>query len=358
MIEVCDVGSLPFEGDEKKLVRGAKEVGKGGEAAEFFERLVIKALQDKMDAGVTVPNYPQFRDMNEMFLEIIEGVEKIGDRYYAMSERLVVVGEGFIPELVAIRRHATELREKYGEVKLRVCVTGPYTLSHLFGYRDARLFTSLGEVLAEIVARNIFKERGVRVHALSLDEPVFGLVDDPLKDHGSEGREALLKAWEKVFYQAASRGVDTVIHLHSTADILFLEVDSLKIIESHVGDPLYSSPTLKRLLEQRDKFVKASLCRTDFDELVKIKLAEIGKPPSGEEIAAVWRRIKRGEEDPVAYLEDERVMIERLRKTVELYGDRVIYAGPECGLRGFPTYGTALEYLRRVSRSVKAFLRA
>jgi len=45
----------------------------------------------------------------------------------------------------------------------------------------------------------------------------------------------------------------------------------------------------------------------------------------------------------------------RLRRAVERFGERVAYAGPECGLRGFPTYESALECLRRVARAVGPF---
>jgi methionine synthase II (cobalamin-independent) len=48
-------------------------------------------------------------------------------------------------------------------------------------------------------------------------------------------------------------------------------------------------------------------------------------------------------------------MKKRLTKILELFGEnRVPYAGPECGLRSFPTYESALECLRRVVESVKA----
>ena len=244
MVRIYDVGSLPFEGDYSELAEGARAYPGEAPSSKFFEKAVLRGLKSKLEAGVDVPNFPQYRDMNEMFLEMISGVEKIESRYYVASERLTPRGDGVIPEVAVIRRNAEALSEEFGEVLLKVCVTGPYTLSHLFGYRDPSLLASLGEVLAEIASSNVFEERGIRVGVLSLDEPVFGLVDDPLKDRGSEGREALLKAWERIFRAAASKGADTVLHLHSTADTLFLEVESLRVVESHVDDPLYSSTTM------------------------------------------------------------------------------------------------------------------
>jgi len=49
-------------------------------------------------------------------------------------------------------------------------------------------------------------------------------------------------------------------------------------------------------------------------------------------------------------------MKNRLVKVVERFGaERVPYAGPECGLKGYPTYETAIECLRRVSSAIESF---
>ncbi|RLF02447.1 MAG: hypothetical protein DRJ59_03535, partial [Thermoprotei archaeon] len=75
-----------------------------------------------------------------------------------------------------------------------------------------------------------------------------------------------------------------------------------------------------------------------------------------EEIGRVWRRIKKGEIDATIYIESPEVMVRRLSKVVEIFGpERVPYAGPECGLRGFPTYRSAVECLRRVASVVSSF---
>jgi len=41
----------------------------------------FKHTKRKILAGIDVPNYPQFRDMNEMFLQIIDGIERIREGY-------------------------------------------------------------------------------------------------------------------------------------------------------------------------------------------------------------------------------------------------------------------------------------
>jgi len=54
------------------------------------------------------------------------------------------------------------------------------------------------------------------------------------------------------------------------------------------------------------------------------------------------------------YLEDIGLMKKRLKDILERFGvDRVAMAGTECGLRGFPTYSSAIECLRRVSKAMQ-----
>ena len=78
MIESFDVGSLPFVGDLKRLLEEAKAYFK---SQIFFEKKIVDGLLDKARSDIDLPNYPQFRDMNEMFLELIAGVEKVKGGY-------------------------------------------------------------------------------------------------------------------------------------------------------------------------------------------------------------------------------------------------------------------------------------
>ncbi len=342
-METYDVGSLPVPGDERRLEEGRRKYAKeGGEEAEYFERLVVSSFLDKIRCGIDLPNYPQFSDMISSFLEPLRGVRRKGEGYVLEEEPSLRPGEEVLPEVRALLRNSGEL----GEGRMKVCVTGPYTLASLFPGWDESLFTLLSRPLAELVSHNLPRGRGLRVELLSLDEPVFG-VDDPRLDRGSEGREVLLKAWEEVLGAARRKGVRTSLHLHRTSDGLFWELQNLEVVESHVDDPLYSSPDTLRLLERKDKFLKVSVARTDFDLLVE------GKVGTGEKVGEVWRGIREGRVRAEEYLEEEEEMGLRLRKAVEKFGERVVYAGPECGLRGFPTYESALECLRRVARAAK-----
>jgi len=360
MVESYDVGCLPFAGDFRKFSEGAKRYGFSlDESVKYFEGKVVEGLLDKVRMGIDVPNYPQFRDMNEMFLGMIDGVEKVKGGYLETDVLSVKGGKEHLPEVLAIRRFSQEIYEKIGSLRLKVCVTGPYTLSSLFLHKDNEVFSRIGNMISRIVENNIFSEKHISVRLVSVDEPIFGLLDDPLMDYGSEGRENLRKSWESILEKAKSKGAETCLHLHNTADQLFWEVKSLSIIESHVDDPLYQSKKTKDFLESMDKFLKASLCVVDFDRLIKdyviaVSQQKMGELTVDERVAEVWKEIAGGKTDPTVFLESIESMKERLTKIVKRFGvERVPYAGPECGLKGFPTYECALECLRRVSNAVK-----
>jgi len=152
-----------------------------------------------------------------------------------------------------------------------------------------------------------------------------------------------------------------MIHLHSTANPLFWDVDSLDVIDSHVDDPLHQMKKTGELLESRDKFLKASVAVNDFDTLIKKRIVtdspeKLAESDLNERIADAWTDIKHGRINPEIFLESVDLMKSRLVKMVERFGvERVLYAGPECGLKGYPTYETALECLRRVSSAIENF---
>jgi methionine synthase II (cobalamin-independent) len=146
------------------------------------------------------------------------------------------------------------------------------------------------------------------------------------------------------------------MHLHATVNDLFWEVRGLEVVESHAGDPMYCSKKAKQQLEEKDKFLKASIAVTDFDSLVRGHVSrKLGKPDEAslsEIVRDTWIAIGRGSLDPSMFIEDEETIRDRLRRVIAFFGrERVAYAGPECGLRGFPKYDAALELLRRVARA-------
>ena len=365
MIETFDVGSLPLRVGDSTMWSGARRyqtilpyVGLGGEDVKVFEEQIVNGFIDKLKAGFDIPNYPQFRDMNEMFFELLNGIEKREGTYQHIG--MITADDGSkIQEVNVIKGHLSRIREETGSEKVRVkiCVTGPYTLGSFFSNRTPRLYKELGDALSEIIERTIFKNKSGEVVILSVDDPVLGFLNDPMLDHGSEGREALRKSWNKMCYKAKVRGVDTSMHLHNTSEGLFWETEHLRILEPHVDDPLYTHESTKQKLEVTDKRVKASVFVTLFDNLIQSKLTEQGFIGNiQEQIGVIWNQIRHDQVDPMIYLDSQEIIEKRLRKIVNNLGEeRVPYAGPECGLGGWPSHETAIECLNRVSGVVRSF---
>ena len=366
MIGSYDVGSLPLKAEASKIWEGARRaltllpmLGVAeGDAVKVFEEEVVGAFADKLRMGIGVPNYPQFRDMNEMFFELIRGIER-GEAGYATLRTPSAKPGASIPEVDALRRNASRIRDIAGvdRVRVKACVTGPYTLASFFQAKSPRLFEDLGDALAAIVSRTIFSNRHGELALLCIDEPVLGFLNDPLLDYGSEGRESLRRAWDDVCLAAASRGLETSMHLHDTSDDLFWDVEHLGIVESHIGDPLYAQEATKRRLEEKDKRLKASIAVTLFDNLIEAHLRREGfEGDVQQRIGDVWTEIRRGSADPFEFIDEPALLMKRLRSVVERFGaERVPYAGPECGLGGWPTYDSAMECLRRVARTLEDF---
>ena len=363
MITSCDSGSLPFVGDSAKFLDGAKRFSlQADQSAEYFEKRVVESFLDKIRVGIDVPNYPQFRDMNAMFLHMMDGLEKLDAGYLETKIPSLKTDRSQIAEVLAIERNSQIIQENTGDpFEVRVCVTGPYTLASFFPYRDQGVFSRLGNVISQILEHTLFSNKHGKTSLVSVDEPLFGLVDDPLIDFGSEGRENLLSAWETIFHKVKSKNAQTMIHLHSTANPLFWETPSLSVIDSHVDDPLIQMKKTGELLESRDKFLKASVAVNDFDALIKKRIVadsreKLTESDVNEMIADAWTGIKHGTVDSEVFLESVDTMKSRLVKVVERFGaERVLYAGPECGLKGYPTYENALECLRRVSSAIESF---
>lgn len=360
----CDVGSIPFVGDIGLLSLGAETYGSPlssgdgaeseSEATQYFEAQIVKGIISKANAGISVPAYPQYRDMNESFLQSIEGVKRDQHEWVVTGPITARPDKLKIPEIQAILHNARSIRDVIGHrLELRVCLTGPYTLASLFRSKDTHILTSFGEILSRFAAENTWSSKDVRVRILSIDEPTLGFLNDSSLDYGSQGREALRQAWEKICREAKTHGAEALIHLHNTSIDLFWEVESLTHIESHVNDVLYQSKGTRESCEETDKFVRASIAVTDFDSLIRQEIQrELGSTVAGvgERVAKTWASIRKGLVDPAFFLETESAMIKRLQMIVGLMGEeRVKLAGPECGLRSFPTTECAMEYLSRAA---------
>ncbi len=365
-METYDIGSLPFEGDFPRFLKGAEGTdpllallhpSDPNETGHYFEEKVVESYINKVQAGIEIPNYPQFRDMSQMFLDLLSGIERTSSGYVSNGDIRIRTDRIGIPEVVALKNNAKLISEKTGKpLRLKICVTGPYTLASSFSDRNLELFQLLADPIAKVVEANAFRGKYGGVEIISVEEPLFGLVDDSMLDFGGAGREGVLHAWERVFSAAKTRDARTAYHLHSTIDELFWHVKAVDIVESHVDDALYRSAKTRALLEKTDKLLKASVAITVFDTLLKEYFTRTKRGSEAgmmERIGSAWTSMRRGALSPFQFIEPVQAMRSRLRKIVKLAGvERVVYAGPECGLRSFPTYDSALELLQRVSIAV------
>ncbi|MCW4038124.1 MAG: hypothetical protein NWF13_05250 [Candidatus Bathyarchaeota archaeon] len=366
MIRTYDVGSLPFTGDWDTFLRGAKITPfmealnpvKYASDKLYFESSVKAGFLDKVRVGIDIPNYPQFRGMNEMFLNAITGIEKTGQGYVVSGRPVIRRDALLIPEVSVLKEKMREIREEAGvPIEIKLCVTGPYTLSSLFARKGSQLFSHLGTAVSQILESNLFKSRFGGVVLVAVDEPVFGFLDDPLLDQGSEGRDELLRAWEQICHTAKSKDVQSCMHLHNTSNQLYWQIKSLDVVESHVDDALYTAKRTRMLLEEEDKFLKASIAATRFDTLIRNaihKTERTDEATLNTQVGETWTAIRKEQRSPMDFLESVETMTMRLKKIVERFGEsRVLYAGPECGFQSFPTYSSAVECLRRTALAVK-----
>ncbi|MCW4014550.1 MAG: hypothetical protein NWF07_16390 [Candidatus Bathyarchaeota archaeon] len=361
-----DVGSIPQRIESDVIYSGARKangllpyLGVSNQDYVEFQEEVVSAFKDKLDAGIEVPNYPQFRDMNQMFFELMEGIEKHNGALFNVKSIKAKKGSA-IPEVLALKRESRQLKEVHEDkAKIKVCVTGPYTLASFFQVKTPGLYFELGEALADIVENSIFGNSGAETVHLSLDEPVLGFLNDHQLDYGSEIREALRKSWDRVFSVAKAYNLDTSMHLHNSSENLFWETEHLDMIACHVGDPFYTQESTKKRLEETDKQVFASIGVTQFDNLIHSHfLAKGYKGNIPEKIGEIWSDIKKYAVDPVLFLEEPRVLRKRLCKVIDSFGfDRVGCVSPECGLNSFPDYYVAMECLERHARVVSEFIK-
>jgi 5-methyltetrahydropteroyltriglutamate--homocysteine methyltransferase len=362
-LDTYDIGSLPLRVEEKAIYDGAKRsgsllslVGVSDDSVQTFEEEVVTAFIDKLSAGLTVPNYPQFRDMNDMFFDLLRGIKKTEAGYVALKT-VSAIPEATISEVDVIRENSSRIRDIAGieKTKVKVCVTGPYTLASFFQGKNAKLIRDLGQALSDVVYRTAFSSRYSEVVLVCIDEPVIGFLNDPLLDYGSDGREALRSAWEEICGAASSKGASTSIHLHDTSDDMFWEVKQLDLIQAHIVDPIYVQEATKRRMEETGKRLKASIFATQFDNLITNSLKRKGlKGNLQQHVGDIWTQIGRKRVDPMTFLEGIDVGVKRLSNVVERFGaENVLMAGPECGLGSWPSYETAMECLRRTAEAVK-----
>ncbi|WP_290597171.1 MULTISPECIES: methionine synthase [unclassified Archaeoglobus] len=312
-MKVDDIGSFPIpRGISREWITRNLE-------SKEYEEMVQRAFLMKAK-HLDCPNYPQFRDMIEMFMEPIKTYQE--DAYLIERSRAV------IPEL--------EYVQKMDVDSVRVCITGPFELY----YREfgGVIYDDILLNLAESVRR--FAENACRfenVKCVSIDEPSLGIAPDLQPED-----ELLKRAFEYNFK------ADVQIHLHEP---LFYE----KILETDIdiiGIECAKKPENMdfidvEVVESADKRLRIGVARSDIDGII----AEFNAANN----VNAW-----GNEELISLAIDEiepiEKIAERLKKAKEKFGDLIAYVGPDCGLFSFPTQELALQLLRNLRKAVESVM--
>lgn len=335
-----DIGSYPLpEGVQKQWIKEAF-ADLASHKTKLYD-LLQDAMWQKLNAGVEVPTYPQFQNMITQFSEPIMDDER------TEAPLLVREAEARIFELAALENVAVEYKEQTGEkLKLRICVTGPIELYYkLFPppvYID--VLSNIANSVGRFIKLAIEEAKGNRnydVVCASVDEPSMGL--DPRIEE-----EGVITALELASEYAYRAGVDTQIHLHSP---IFYEtvcqVKGLKVI----GVESAAQPSLlalidKKQLDQYDKFLRIGVARTDILSMAA-EYDEIHHTNAFKDKGIL--------ETVVTEYNSPEQITKRLEKAYSIFGDRIKYVGPDCGLGPFPSQELAYMVLKNTSEGIRDF---
>ena len=337
MILFDDIGSYPLPKDVKK--EWVSEAVKRKDP-KFLE--VIKdAMWQKIKAGVDVPTYPQFQDMNQQFLGIMN------DKYMTEEPLLVRKDMARIFELEAIEDVGTEYYKETGnKLNIRVCVTGPVELylKQFGGTAYTDVLNNLAASIDRFISNSIDNAKNFRISTISIDEPSIGINPHIMFDDSD-----LAVALEKSAATAASHKIDTEIHLHSPLHYkMVCNVPSISVIGvESAAHPSYLDLIDKKDLFEYDKFLRIGVTRTDIFNMSSVLNEKYG--------INVWKELKRLEEI-VTVMETPEIIEKRLEKAYSLFGDRIKYAGPDCGL-GSWNQEMAFRLLNNTGIGIKEFLK-
>ncbi|MFW9951266.1 MAG: hypothetical protein ACFFKA_14195 [Candidatus Thorarchaeota archaeon] len=298
----------------------------------YYINPFIDALKFKLDAGVEVINYPQLMDMHNQFLKPITDFE--------LEPGLIEESKAMISEVSLVNKFAEKQYEDRGEpIKLKLCVTGPielYVKKHKFTiYYDMAL--NYAKSVNNFLKNSIINTKFVKTSIISLDEPSFGYVDLLNIDD-----DELIQLFDKSLQGLNLNGIDVQIHIHTLnrADVP-LKSKYIDILTCEYASNK-SNKIPKKTLEEFDKFIRVGICRTNIDNIMA-ELLDKG-------INLEYLQTEKG----VLNLIDSEEMIKKnLMDALGLYGSRLKYIGPDCGLGGWPSQKAAFELLSRINSVIR-----
>ncbi|MDW7731821.1 MAG: methionine synthase [Methanolobus sp.] len=333
-----DIGSFPLPAGTSRDWMAGKFSEKKNDADLF--RTINDAFMKKVEAGVEVPTYPQYQDMNEQFLSIIRDPDCTEEPFK------VKLGNARIIELEAIESVAKAYREEHGKkLDVRVCVTGPLELylKDFGGTEYVDILNILAESVDRFVKNSLSNAKNFNIRTVSIDEPSIGINPQVMFSDND-----LVKAMDIACSSAKKAGCDVEVHLHSPLHYrLACQAENISVIGvESAATPSYLDLVDKKELEDSDSFLRVGIARTDVFNLVSVLNEKYN--------TNVWKDQSHMEEI-VTQMETPETIKKRLEKAYSMFGESIRYAGPDCGLGSWPGQDMAAQLFRNVAEGLADF---
>jgi len=332
-----DGGSLPTpDGITREWVKAAAE---NRDEDEKLFSMVRETFRRKIDVGVHVPTYPQFRDMIGQFLDIIKDERNCYEPYVLKEENAKIL------ELEIIDEVAKHYREETGEMlEVRVCIAGPTDLYlqafGATGYADAYHILALD--IEDFIKQAFVAARNLKIKVIALDEPSLG-INDRIQFPDAD----IISALTVTSAYARKQGVDVEIHLHSPLKYKLVCETPINVIGfEYAATPSYLSLLDKKVLEDSNTYIRLGVSRTDISSLIGFVNDTYG--------INAWKE-KEYMQKIVTELETPEVVKKRLETAYSVLGDRIKYASPDCGLAFWPDQELAFKLLENTAKGINQF---
>lgn len=332
-----DGGSLPTpEGITREWVKTAAE---NRDEDEKLFSMVREAFRRKIDVGVHVPTYPQFRDMIGQFLDIIKDEKNCYEPYVLKEENAKIL------ELEIIDEVAKQYREETGEtLEVRVCIAGPTDLYlQAFGATDyVDAYHALALDLEDFIKQTFMAAKNFKIKVIALDEPSLG-INDRIQFSDTD----IISALTVASTYARKQGADMEIHLHSPLKYKLVCETPINIIGfEYAATPSYLNLLDKKVLEDSNTYIRLGVSRTDISSLIGIVNETYG--------VNAWKE-REYMQKIVTDIETPNVVKQRLETAYSVLGDRIKYASPDCGLAFWPDQELAFKLLENTAKGINEF---
>ena len=332
-----DVGSYPLpEGVSKEWIQNAFKTR--AEDEKLFT-VINDSFQQKIDAGVEVPNYPQCQDVF-MFLKVIRDPDCCDNPFEVKLEC------ARIEELEAIEKVAKTYKEQFGEtLKVRICVTGPTELylREFGGTQYADIYSLFAKSVNKFVRNSMKSAKNFKIATVSIDEPSIGLNPEIAFDEND-----IISAFTDASKSGSKWGADVEIHLHSPLYYnLACETPTINVIGvESASKPSYLELIDKKVLESTDSFLRLGIVRTDIFTLAGIL--------NERHCTNVWKD-QQYLPEIITELETPAIITKRLKLAYRRFGNLIKYAGPDCGLGSWPNQRIAFFLLSNAAQGIRDF---